>query len=429
MSKFNLIMPKLGESVREATITKWFVKEGDSIEEDDPILEIATDKVDSEIPSPVEGVIEKILFEQDALVPVGEVIAYINTGGSNADSEQTEQTEEAEKTEEKQEIATSETKYEGSRFYSPLVKSIAKAENVSIEELESIEGSGTNNRVNKADILAFVENRKNSATTSQATTKASEQLSQTTVKHEITKINVSVGAEDEIVEMDRMRRLIADHMVASKHTAPHVTSMVEVDVSNAVEWRNKNKDQFFAREKEKITFLPIFIEAIAKALRDFPGVNASVDGYNVILRKNINIGVAVALDSGNLIVPVIKNADEKNLVGLAKSVNDLANRSRNNKLQPDEIQGSTITITNLGGFGNITGTPIINQPNVAILAVGAITKKPAVIETPQGDTIGIRHKMTMALSYDHRVVDGALGGMYLKRVSDYLENFSEEDLA
>ncbi len=416
-------MPKLGESIREATITKWFVKEGDRIEEDDPILEIATDKVDSEIPSPVEGIIEKVLFEQDALVPVGEIIAYINTGAGDESNEQTEQTPQTSTTNEEQELPKNETKYEGSRFYSPLVKSIAQKENVSIEELESIEGSGANNRVNKADILAFVENRNNKVSATKNSTKDTDNKLKNTEQQEIKKINVSVGAEDEIVEMDRMRRLIADHMVASKHTAPHVTSMVEVDVSNAVEWRNKNKEQFFAREKEKITFLPIFIEAIAKALRDFPGVNASVDGYNVILRKNINIGVAVALDSGNLIVPVIKNADRLNLLGITKEMNRLINDARNNKLSPDDVSGGSFSVSNFGSFRNVMGTPIINQPEVAIMAIGTIEKKPAVVETAVGDIIAVRHKMFLSLTYDHRVVDGALGGAFLRKVGDYIEDF------
>lgn len=429
MAKFNLIMPKLGESIREATITKWFVKEGDSIEEDDPILEIATDKVDSEIPSPVEGVIEKILFDEDALVPVGEIIAYINTGGESEVDNKEEETNSKENNSKDQQADNNhntDTKFEGTRFYSPLVKSIAKSENISIEELEKINGSGTNNRVNKADILNYIETRKTEPINTKD--KSTNNTASTTkqLAKEAVKINVSVSAEDEIVEMDRMRRLIADHMVASKHTAPHVTSMVEADVSNVVEWRSKTKDKFFDREKEKLTYLPIFIEAIAKALKDFPGVNASVDGYNIILRKNINIGIAVALDDGNLIVPVIKNADRLNLLGITKELNRLIKDARNNKLSPDDISGGTFSISNFGSFRNVMGTPIINQPEVAIMAIGTIEKKPAVVETAVGDIIAVRHKMFLSLTYDHRVVDGALGGAFIRKVADYIEAFDTQ---
>ncbi len=422
MSKFNLIMPKLGESIREARIIKWFVKEGDRIEEDEPVLEIATDKVGSEIPSPVEGVISKLLFEQDDLVPVGEIIAHINTGGSDAEHEQLDEPKSnIQNGDNETEAIKNNTKYKGSRFYSPLVKSIADKENISISELESIEGSGANNRINKADILAFIENRDNKENKT-AQIKKEVQISD---KQGFSKMSVSVGAEDEIIEMDRMRRLIAERMVSSKRISAHVTSMVEADVSNIVEWRNKHKEQFLERENEKLTYLPMFIEATAKALRDFPGVNASVDGHNIILRKNINIGIAVALDNGNLIVPVIKNADRLNIIGITKELNRLIRAARSNKLSPDDISGGSFSISNFGSFRNVMGTPIINQPEVAIMAIGTIEKKPAVVETAVGDIIAIRHKMFLSLTYDHRVVDGALGGAFLRKVADYMEAFDK----
>ena len=429
MSKFDLIMPKLGESVQEATITKWFVKEGDTVEEDDPILEIATDKVDSEIPSPVAGTIKKMLYAEDDLVAVGEVIAHIALEGW-VDEEETEaavvETDKEEKLVSDNGTAiTEDFAKKGTRFYSPLVKNIAQKENVSIEELESIAGSGTNNRVTKNDIVKFIENRNsngNGKTSAPVTETKTEKIEEPAKQH---KVNVSVGAEDEIVEMDRMRKLIAEHMVTSKHVAPHVTSMVEADVTNVVEWRTKNKDKFFEREKEKLTFLPVFLEAMAKALKDFPGVNASVDGHNIILRKNINLGIAVALDNGNLIVPVIKNADRLNLFGITKELNRLAKAARENKLGPDDISGGTFSVSNFGSFRNVMGTPIINQPEVAIMAVGTIEKKPAVVETPAGDVIAVRHKMFLSLTYDHRVVDGALGGAFLRKVADYIEAFDK----
>lgn len=431
MSKFDLIMPKLGESVQEATITKWFVKEGDTVEEDDPILEIATDKVDSEIPSPVAGVINKILFAENDLVEVGKIIAHIALEGSADDEEKEEKVEESKieqiKVVNNGNSSLKEANKEGSRFYSPLVKSIAQQENVSIEELEAISGSGTNNRVTKHDIIEFIDNRKsnggsNGKSSNQQVEKPKEQIQQT---QQIHKVSVSVGAEDEIVEMSRMRRMIAERMVTSKHVAPHVTSMVEADVTNVVEWRNKIKDTFYAREKEKISFLPVFLVAMAKALKDFPGVNASVDGNNIILRKNINLGIAVALDNGNLIVPVIKNADRLNVLGMTKELNRLANAARNNKLGPDDVSGGTFSVSNFGSFKNVMGTPIINQPEVAIMAVGTIEKKPAVVETEAGDVIAVRHKMFLSLTYDHRVVDGALGGAFLRKVADYIEAFDK----
>lgn len=431
MSKFDLIMPKLGESVQEATITKWFVKEGDTVEEDDPILEIATDKVDSEIPSPVAGVINKILFAENDLVEVGKIIAHIALEGSADDEEKEEKIEESKieqiKVVNNGNSSLKEANKEGSRFYSPLVKSIAQQENVSIEELEAISGSGTNNRVTKHDIIEFIDNRKsnggsNGKSSVKQLEKPKEQIQQT---QQIQKVSVSVGAEDEIVEMSRMRRMIAERMVTSKHVAPHVTSMVEADVTNVVEWRNKIKDTFYAREKEKISFLPVFLVAMAKALKDYPGVNASVDGNNIILRKNINLGIAVALDNGNLIVPVIKNADRLNVLGMTKELNRLANAARNNKLGPDDVSGGTFSVSNFGSFKNVMGTPIINQPEVAIMAVGTIEKKPAVVETEAGDVIAVRHKMFLSLTYDHRVVDGALGGAFLRKVADYIEAFDK----
>jgi 2-oxoglutarate dehydrogenase E2 component (dihydrolipoamide succinyltransferase) len=420
MAKFEIIMPKLGESIIEATITKWLKSEGDQIEEDDAIVEIATDKVDSEIPSPVEGKLVKVLFNEGDVVEVGKVIAFIEVegmDGAEASEETIEESKEELKPIQKEEPKVIETVQEVSytpnpdRFYSPLVKSIAKTENVSIAELDQLNGSGKEGRVTKTDILAYLENRGTAQVSSAPPIIKMEQAA------------VTSAAGDQIIEMDRMRKLIADHMVMSKQVSPHVTSFIDVDVTNIVQWRNKVKDQFLQKEGEKITFTPIFIDAAAKALKEFPGINASVDGTKMILRKNINIGMATALPNGNLIVPVINNADEKSLLGLTKNVNDLASRARANKLNPDEIQGGTFTMTNFGSFDSITGTPIINQPQVAILGVGAIRKKPVVIETPQGDVIGIRHIMILSLAYDHRIVDGALGGMYLKRLKEILENF------
>ena len=431
MTTFDLIMPKLGESVQEATITKWFIKEGDTVEEDDALLEIATDKVDSEIPSPVAGIITKILFPENELVPVGKVIAHIElngSSGSNGKLNDTLQTEDAGQVlgqEQTNDLKSKEEKGSG-RFYSPLVKTIAKKENITFGELDHLEGTGTNGRLTKNDLLLYVENKKSGKEASPVVQEVVMQK-QVPVQKDV-KVNVSVGAEDAIVEMDRMRRLIADHMVHSKHVAPHVTSMVEADVTNVALWRNKVKQKFEKREKEKITYLPVFLMAMAKALKDFPGVNASVDGYNIILRKNINIGVAVALDNGNLIVPVIKNADRLNLLGMTKELNRLAKAARENKLKPDDISGGTFSVSNFGSFKNVMGTPIINQPEVAIMAVGTVEKKPAVIETPNGDAIAIRHKMFLSLTYDHRAVDGALGGAFLRKVADYIEEFNGEEL-
>ncbi len=420
MATFNIIMPKLGESVLEATITKWFKKVGDAIEEEDVLLEIATDKVDSEIPSPVDGVITSILFEENAVVPVGEIIAVIDLDGdsSSSDKETTvdDQKEKAKTVEEpKSEKTTKSPKVDlttSDKYLSPLVKNIAKSEGLTVEELEKIQGSGHNARIRKQDVLEYLKTR-----TSQPSTKAAGQ----TVQKPQVKVPVYEG--DEIVQMDRLRKLIADKMVLSKQISPHVTNFIETDVTNLAIWRNKVKVEFEKREKQKLTYMPLFIEAVAKALKEFPGVNASVDEDKIILRKSVNIGIAVALPSGNLIVPVIKNADQKSLVGLTVALNTLAMNARNNKLSPDDIQEGTFTISNFGTFKNLSGTPIINQPEVAILATGTIEKKPAVLETPSGDVIAIRHKMMLALTYDHRVVDGALAGAFLKYMSDHLQNF------
>lgn len=416
MSEFKIQMPKLGESVQEATITKWFVKPGDTIEEDQSLFEVATDKVDSEIPSPVDGVIKEILFEEDALVPVGEIVAIIQMEGEEDEAQEQSKEEDNNKAQEQKEESKPEiksTKLESDRFYSPLVKSIASKENVSLPELESIQGSGLNGRVQKKDILDYIEKKKSGT--------ANQTVVQAPVSQQ--KVAPSVSGQDQIVEMDRVRKLIADHMVMSKQVSPHVTSVVEADVTNLVLWRNKVKNQFAQKYGEKLTFMPVFTEATAKALSEFPYVNSSVDGTNIILKKDINIGIAVAKPDGNLVVPVIKNAEQKNLFGLTKSLNQLAEGARGNKLAPEDFQQGTFTITNFGSFRNIIGTPIINQPQVAILATGSIEKKPAVIETPTGDAIAIRHKMFLSLSYDHRIVDGALGGAFLRRIADILEEF------
>lgn len=433
MSEFKVLMPKMGESVQEATITKWFVKEGDKVEEEDLLFEIATEKVDSEIPSPVDGVVSKILFDVDAVVPVGELVALIKTEdegeeeveATNNTSGEKENTESTEKNEHKASDQNQTEQLKGAtRFYSPLVRSIAKKENISIDELESIEGSGANGRVQKKDLLAYLENN-NQPEREKAEKKeiASQAVKEERSSKPAAKAPVSIGAEDQIVEMDRVRKLIADHMVNSAQTAPHVTSVVEADVTNLVLWRQKAKDEFQKKYGQKLTFMPVFTEAVATALREFPMVNASVDGDKIILRGKVNVGIAVAKPDGNLIVPVIRDADQKNLVGLTSSLNDLADRARNNKLSPDEISGGTFSITNFGSFRNIIGTPIINQPQVAILATGSIEKKPAVLETPTGDAIVVRHKMFLSLSYDHRIVDGALGGAFLRRIADLLEEF------
>jgi 2-oxoglutarate dehydrogenase E2 component (dihydrolipoamide succinyltransferase) len=428
MADFELVMPKMGESIAEATIIKWTKNEGDAIAADETVLEIATDKVDSEVPSPKGGVLKKLLFKEGDVVAVGAVIAIIAMEGSAASApapkaEATPEVKAAVVEVEKTIAVTTSTASNsgGARFYSPLVLNIAKEENVSMTELETIGGTGSEGRVTKKDILAYVQNKGNApaAQPSAPAAKPAEVKASAPAVHQGPEVTLMPG--DEIIEMDRMRKLIADHMVMSKHVSPHVTSFVEADVTNMVKWRDKAKKVYEKREGEKITFTPMFVECVVKAIKDYPMINVAVDGQNIVKRKNINVGMAAALPSGNLIVPVIKNADNMNLVGLTKTVNDLANRSRANKLVPDEIQGGTFTLTNVGGFGNVMGTPIINQPQVAIMATGSIKKKPAVMETEMGDVIAIRHMMFLSLSYDHRVVDGSLGGSFLKRVADYME--------
>ncbi len=433
MAKFELKLPKMGESVAEATITNWLKEVGDTIEMDEAVLEIATDKVDSEVPSEVSGILVEKLFGKDDLVQVGQTIAIIETDAASVSENSSVTSSAVEMPIAKTEVAktveaTKETvapaDFSGSdKFFSPLVKNIAKEEGVSVAELDSISGSGKDGRVTKEDILNFIKNKSNTAQT--VTTSVAEVLQpETRNSQPATKaIPVSVNGGDEIIEMDRMRKLISGYMVASVQTSAHVQSFIEVDVTNIVKWRTKVKDAFEKREGEKLTFTPIMMEAVAKALKDFPGMNISVDGDYIIKKKNINLGMAAALPNGNLIVPVIKNADQLNLVGMAKAVNDLGNRAKAGKLKPDDTQGGTYTVTNVGTFGSVFGTPIINQPQVGILALGAIRKVPAVIETPEGDFIGIRQKMFLSHSYDHRVVDGALGGSFVKRVADYLEAF------
>ena len=429
MAKFELKLPKMGESVAEATITNWLKNVGEKIEADEAVLEIATDKVDSEVPSEVSGVLVEILFQVDDVVKVGQTIAIIETEGGAVEAPKvatetvTTPAAEVMKTVEVAQATAAPADFKSSdKFYSPLVKNIASSEGISVTELDSIAGSGKDGRVTKEDILKFVGSRKLGAGSQPATqnTKPTTQNTQPEVRNSQP---VSVNGGDEIVEMDRMRKLISGYMVASLQTSAHVQSFIEVDVTNIVKWRDRVKVAFEKREGEKLTFTPIFMEAVAKALKDFPGMNISVDGDFIIKRKNINLGMAAALPNGNLIVPVIKNADQLNLVGMAKAVNDLGNRAKAGKLKPDDTQGGTYTVTNVGTFGSVFGTPIINQPQVGILAVGAIRKVPAVIETPEGDFIGIRQKMFLSHSYDHRVVDGALGGSFVKRVADYLEAF------
>jgi len=440
MAQYELLLPKMGESVAEATIIKWTKQPGDMILLDDTILEIATDKVDSEVPSPVAGKLIKQLFGTDDVVQVGAVIAIIETEGDTATvlveetkSEEVIAAPVAENIPRLSQLPTpiaetniTEELKVSDRFYSPLVKNIAAQENISLTELEQIKGSGAEGRLTKDDLLNYISSNGNK----EQGLKNNENVSApkpTTPNTQPTTPNAqpvtSLSGGDEIIEMDRMRKLIAEHMVMSKQTSPHVTSFVEADVTNMVKWRDKVKKSFEQRENEKITFTPIFIEAVSRAIKDFPMINVTVKGTQIIKKRDINIGMAAALPSGNLIVPVIKNADQLNLLGLTKAVNDLASRARNSKLKPDETQNGTFTLTNVGSFGNIMGTPIINQPQVAILAVGAIKKKPAVLETEFGDVIAIRHMMFLSLSYDHRVVDGALGGSFVRRVADYLENW------
>ncbi len=432
MAQHELIMPKMGESVAEATITKWLKEVGDMIELEEAVLEIATDKVDSEVPSPVAGKLVKKLFEENDVAQVGQAIAIIETeasAGGNvvaapAVTEAAPVVAASAMVEKAIDAVTPVAKSSGDRFYSPLVRSIAQAEGIGQAELDAIAGTGMEGRVTKKDMLDYLANRgKVAVPAASAPAPVKEVASAPKVAPVIQSPKIQLWEGDEIIEMDRMRKLISDHMVMSKHTSPHVTSFVEADVTTLVNWRNKVKNTFEKREGEKITFTPIFIEALVKAIKDFPMINISVDGQNIIKRKQINIGMAAALPSGNLIVPVVKEADQLSLLGLTKKVNDLANRARLNQLKPDEVSGGTYTLTNVGSFGNLLGTPIINQPQVAIMAVGAIVKKPAVIETPEGDMIAIRHKMFLSHSYDHRVVDGALGGRFVRRVADYLEQW------
>lgn len=425
MSLVDLVMPKMGESIMEATILKWTKQVGDAIKMDETLLEIATDKVDSEVPSTAAGTVAEILFKENEVVPVGKVIARINTGTASVASPTPVATPTPAP------FAVSNTPAPvvntppasvgtagNNKFYSPLVLNIASAEGVSMSELENIPGTGNEGRVTKKDILQYVANRKTGAAPVSAPTQTPVAPSSTPL------VSTSVPSGNvEIIEMDRMRKMIADHMVKSKATSPHVTSFTEADVTNIVNWRNKVKGAFEKKYNEKITFTPIFIEAVVNAIRKYPMINCSLDGNNIILKKDINIGMAAALPSGNLIVPVIKNADTKNLFGLTKEVNAMANNARNNKLKPDDTQGGTFTLTNVGTFGSLMGTPIINQPQVAILAVGAIKKRPMVLETPQGDVIAIRHMMYLSLSYDHRIVDGSLGASFLTEVANELEAF------
>lgn len=425
MALVELIMPKMGESIMEATILSWLKKPGDKIEQDESVLEVATDKVDTEVPSTHAGVLTKILAKDGEVVKVGTAIAVITTDGDDKKSNNTPATETKLKSgpstpapapilAERQsngegKVAVGDYK-SSDRFYSPLVKNIAKEENIPVAELETVPGTGSEGRVTKKDILAYLQQRKSGHTISPGLTS-------------MPLVPASIGASDEIIQMDRMRKMISERMVDSKRISAHVTSFVEADVTNLVNWRNKVKSAFQKKEGDSLTFTPIFIEAVVKAIKDFPMINIQVDGDKIIKKKDINIGMAVALPSGNLIVPVIKNADQYTIVGIAKAVNDLAKRARENKLKPDELSGGTYSISNVGSFGNVMGTPIIMQPQVAILALGAIQKKPAVVETPDGDAIAIRHKMFLSHSYDHRVVDGALGGMFVRRVADYLEQF------
>jgi 2-oxoglutarate dehydrogenase E2 component (dihydrolipoamide succinyltransferase) len=438
MSLVDLIMPKLGESIMEATILKWHKNAGDKIAQDETLLDIATDKVDSEVPSTAEGIVEEILFKENDVVPIGTVIAKIRVGASDnhAPAPQPAPKQEYEEAKVVEEIPyqpsatasnNNNTQKNAVRFYSPLVLNIAQSEGISMSELENIAGTGQDGRVSKKDILAYVGGRGGQAKAQQP----QQQAQQVTVlpaneqreTKEPSQLPAVYQGNVEIIEMDRMRKLIAKHMVDSKRTSPHVTSFAECDVTNLVLWREKMKKEFEKREGEKITFTPLFIEAIVKCIKKYPWLSSSVDGDRIIVKKDIGIGMATALPSGNLIVPVIRNADQLNLVGLTKQVNGLANAARTGKLKPDDTTGGTFTLTNVGTFGSIMGTPIINQPQVAIMAVGAIKKRPMVIETPQGDTIGIRHMMYISLSYDHRIIDGALGSTFLNAVSKELENF------
>lgn len=440
MARYELKLPKMGESVAEATITNWLKEVGDTIKADEAVLEIATDKVDSEVPSEVTGVLVEKLFQKDDVVAVGQAVAIIETeGGATSEPVAAAEVAPAAVTAVAATVdaAVSATKAApidfsaSNKFYSPLVKNMAKAEGVSVEELDQIQGTGADGRVTKNDMLTYIESRKNGKTVAtpapaavvEAPVAAQPKTEAAPAKEAPKAAPKSVNGEDEIIEMDRMRKLIAKHMVDSIQTSAHVQSFIEVDVTNIWDWREKNKNTFEKREGEKLTFTPIFMEIVARALKDFPMMNIQIDGDFIIKKKAVNLGMAAALPNGNLIVPVIKNADQLNLIGMAKAVNDLADRSRKGKLKPDDTQGGTYTVTNVGTFGSVFGTPIINQPQVGILALGAIRKVPAVIETPEGDFIGIRKKMFLSHSYDHRVVDGALGGSFVKRVAELMEAF------
>lgn len=456
MALVDLVMPKMGESIMEATILKWFKHPGETVKMDEPVLEIATDKVDSEVPSVAEGVIEETLFNVNDVVPVGTVIARIRSGAAEPASTTSPVTSPAE------EVATSrplaqeinhqpatngsfaQSSQNGARFYSPLVLNIASSEGISLSELENIPGTGNEGRVTKKDILQYVSNKKagkvsspatpvhrepetaTATTTTPATTSTTPTILPKVQEPDRHQLQTVYNGNVEIIEMDRMRKLIAEHMIRSKHTSAHVTSFTETDVTNMVHWRDKVKKEFEKQEGEKLTFTPLFIEAIIRCIKKYPWLNSSVDGDKLIVKKDINIGMATALPTGNLIVPVIRNADQLNLVGLTKQVNNLSNAARNNRLRPDDTQGGTFTLTNVGTFGSLMGTPIINQPQVAILATGVIKKRPVVIETEQGDFIAIRHMMYLSLSYDHRIIDGALGSTFLNAVAKELENFSTE---
>ena len=429
MARMNIVLPAMGEGVIEATINKWLVEEGAQVKEDDPLVEVATDKVDSEIPAPMEGKLVEIVVKEGAIAKIGEIIAIIENNIAPAieesakvlkEVERIRETIEAVKTEKKEVTELSrqmKSRTPSGKFISPLVRSIAAKEGISYSDLDVLPGTGMDGRITKDDIHALIDSRKEASEAADAVIKkrGTEKLAQ-----EIK------SSGDEVIPMDRIRKIIAEHMVLSKRTSPHVTSFIDADVTRLVNWRNANKEKFLATEGQKLTLTPIFIDAVARALYEFPMINISVEGNNIIKKKNINIGMATALPDGNLIVPVIKNANEKNLTGLAKSVNDLAERARNNKLKPDEITGGTFTITNFGSYDNLAGTPIINQPQAAILGTGVVRKTPAVVETPDGDMIAIRQIMILSMSYDHRVIDGALAGRFLHRVKEILENYSPE---
>ena len=433
MALIELLMPKMGESIMEATVLSWIKNVGDSIDEDESVLEVATDKVDTEVPSTHAGILKEILASDGDVIEVGKPIAIISTGGDEEVPTATPSIEKSAASVAAIEPVVTTPSTNGAtttlvepvvgRFYSPLVMNIAREENIPMTELETISGTGKEGRVTKKDILSYIQTRGSQPATPTQVATESPVAQPNTLPATTPKPSVSLNAGDEIIEMDRMRKMIAERMLDSVRISPHVTSFVEADITNIVQWRNRNKNEFKSREGGNLTFTPIFIEAVAKAIKDYPMINISVDGDNIIKKKDINIGMAVALPSGNLIVPVIRNTDQYNLTGLANKVNDLAKRARENKLTPDELSGGTFTISNVGSFGNVMGTPIIMQPQVGILALGAAVKKPAVIETPQGDAIAIRHKMFLSHSYDHRVVDGSLGGMVVRRVADYLEKF------